>query len=184
MTALGEIDKALFLILNGFHNSCFDIVMQFASNRFAWIPLYILLLWLIIKTFKKKSIIIVLSIVFIIALSDQFSVMIKNMVLRPRPCHNEMLAQQIHINGNCGGYFGFVSSHAANTFALALFLSFLLRRKYNYFPPLIFSWAVFVSYSRIYNGVHYPFDIISGALLGLLISFSIYTVVKSYIYIK
>ncbi len=184
MIALGEIDKALFLALNGMHNSFFDPIMQFASNKYVWIPLYALLIWLIIKTFKKKSIIILLSIVLIIAFSDQFSVIIKNIVLRLRPCHNKMLLEQIHINGNCGGYFGFVSSHAANTFALALFLSFLLRRKYNYFPHLIFAWAIFVSYSRIYNGVHYPLDIIGGAFLGLLISFSIYTIVKSYIYTK
>lgn len=69
----------------------------------------------------------------------------------------------------CGGQFGFYSSHASNTFFLATFLSFLLRKKIPWFPILLFSWAILVSYSRIYLGVHFPGDIITGMVAGILL---------------
>jgi len=119
------------------------------------------------------------AIALMILISDRTSGMIKESVQRPRPCHNKYLENRVHINKECGGDFGFVSSHAANTFALALFLSIILRKNYRWFQYLIFTWAAFVSFSRIYNGVHYPADVFGGAIIGLI---SAYLISKLYFY--
>jgi undecaprenyl-diphosphatase len=78
-----------------------------------------------------------------------------------------LIGSQVHLNDGRGGMYGFISSHAANTFALAMFLFMLFRTKIQYFGIFIFSWAAFVSYSRIYNGVHYPADVVCGAIVGM-----------------
>lgn len=113
-----------------------------------------------------------------ILLSDKISVYaFKDVFERFRPCHNLELKDLIHtVNGKCGGTFGFVSSHAANTFMFAS-LSSLFLRKY-WFVFFIFFWAALVSYSRIYLGVHYPLDIAGGALLGILIGGLIFKLYK------
>ncbi len=129
---------------------------------------------------------VVLGAVLVIVLSDQISVhAFKQVFLRYRPCHNLLLQAQVHLNDGCGGMYGFVSSHAANTFALAMFLSLLFKNKIKYFGLAIFVWAAFVSYSRIYNGVHYPADIACGAILGMgigIVVFKIYQLLNKKIY--
>jgi undecaprenyl-diphosphatase len=90
------------------------------------------------------------------------------------------------LNGGCGGIYGFISSHAANTFALAMFLGLLFKNKIKYFLPLIFLWAAIVSYSRIYNGVHYPADIAVGAIVGMgigIVVFKIFEFLDEKIYV-
>lgn len=163
-----KIDTELFLYLNSKHNSFFDTIMYWASHKFVWIPLYAFFLYLAFRYFGKKIWIVALVAAVAIILSDQISTQaFKNVFLRYRPCHNLIIQSQVHVNGNCGGMYGFVSSHAANTFALAMLLFLLFKDKMRYFGFFIFSWAVFVSYSRIYNGVHYPADICVGAILGM-----------------
>ncbi|MCP4551802.1 MAG: phosphatase PAP2 family protein [Bacteroidetes bacterium] len=174
--ALKQLDTELFLALNGAHNSFFDFLMYWISNKRIWIPLYLFLLYLLFKNYKWESIGIFVSIIVLITLSDQLSVhLFKDVFQRLRPCHEPELQSVVHlINGKCGGQFGFVSSHATNTFALAVFLIQFLGKRYRYFTPLVLLWAVIVGYSRIYLGVHYPGDVIVGAafgaLLGLVIS--------------
>lgn len=91
--------------------------------------------------------------------------------MRLRPCHNPDIANLVHIvDGHCGGQFGFVSSHATNTFALAFFVGSLLKKHISWLLPLLLVWAGIVSYSRIYLGVHYPGDVLCGALLGVIIA--------------
>src|SRR5688572_28224097 len=151
--SLKEIDTGLFLYLNSKHNEFFDFIMFWASHRFTWIPLYAILLFLVWKHFGKGTLLVIAAVVLLAVLSDQISVhAFKNMFQRYRPCHNQLLQAKIHMNDGCGGTYGFVSSHAANTFALATFLFLLFRKRIRYFGALIFFWAGFVSYSRIYNG--------------------------------
>jgi len=168
---LKNIDTSVFLFLNGKHNAFFDTAMFWVSHKFFWIPFYALLLTLIIKNFGWKSLLFIIpTIVFIITASDQISVhLFKNIFQRYRPCHNLQIQHLVHTISGCGGQYGFVSTHASNVFALTLFVGFLLKQKVRFVFLILFLWASLVSYSRIYNGVHYPADIAVGALLGGLI---------------
>jgi undecaprenyl-diphosphatase len=119
---------------------------------------------------------ILLFVALLITVSDQVSVKaFKYVFERPRPCHEADLQSMIYLpTGNCGGAFGFISSHAANAFALAGFLFLLLRRQFSWIGIVMFSYAGIVSYSRIYLGVHYPGDVIAGGLVGIVISVAIW----------
>jgi undecaprenyl-diphosphatase len=175
LKTLKEIDTNLFLFLNSKHNSFFDVVMFWASNKYFWIPLYALFLFLAFKHFQKQIGLIVLCAILLIVFSDQISVhAFKNIFLRYRPCHNLLIQSLVHVNDGCGGTYGFISSHAANVFALAMFLGLLFKDKINYFMIAIFIWAIFVSYSRIYNGVHYPADVAAGGIVGMGIGIAIF----------
>ena len=178
---LKNIDTQLFLLLNGMHNSFFDVVMWSISNKTLWIPMYAYLFYLLVKQYKKQTWVILLVIIASVALADSLSVaLFKNVFMRLRPSHNSALEGLVHIvNGYKGGNYGFISSHAANTFALAVILAHFLKNKFQYFPIFIYSWAVLVCYSRIYLGVHYPIDVICGGLFGNIIAL---IVLKTYNY--
>jgi undecaprenyl-diphosphatase len=168
-----RLDQQLFLFLNSLHSPFFDQVMHAISGKIIWVPLYLaILIYLGIK-FKRKFIIIILFIIVAATLTDQISVLIKNSVQRLRPCHEPALEGLVHLfNGECGGLYSFVSSHAANSFDVAL-LSLLFIRK-RWFTISIILWALVVGYSRVYLGVHYPGDVICGSVQGALIGWSIY----------
>lgn len=171
MSWLSEIDSELFLLLNGMHNRFFDAVMYWASSRWIWIPFYAWILFSIYKLFGKKTVTIVTLTALMITASDQLSSnIIKNAVQRTRPCHEASLEGKVHlVNNHCGGEYGFVSSHAANCFTLLTFLFLLVKSKNKLLLLLLALWAILVSYSRIYLGVHYPGDVLCGALLGILL---------------
>lgn len=168
-----RLDQQLFLFLNSLHSPFFDQVMHAISGKIIWVPLYLaILIYLGIK-FKRKFIIIILFIIVAATLTDQISVLIKNSVQRLRPCHDPALEGLVHLfNGECGGLYSFVSSHAANSFDVAL-LSLLFIRK-RWFTISIILWALVVGYSRVYLGVHYPGDVICGSVQGAFIGWSIY----------
>ncbi len=178
INSIKDLDTQLFLFLNSIHSDFFDVVMYWASNKPFWIPLYLFFFYLAYKQIGKRIWILAIAVTLLILLSDQISVhAFKNVFLRERPCHDLILQSQVHLlNGYCGGKYGFVSSHAANTFALAMFLSLFFRGRLNYFSPLIFLWAAFVSYSRIYGGIHYPLDVIGGAIVGMGIGIAVFKI--------
>jgi undecaprenyl-diphosphatase len=179
---LKQWDTELFLFINEKHSVFWDFVMYWASNKLVWIPLYVFFLYLLIKHFKLNSIWILLIIGILILCADQFSVGLKNYFQRLRPCHEPALEGLVHIvNNKCGGKFGFVSSHASNHFALAIFLSIIFKNTYKYFTIPVILWAAIIAYSRIYLGVHYPGDVIGGAIPGILlglISGKIYLIIE------
>ena len=125
---LVSFDTWLFLLLNSQHSEALDPIMVLISGKFTWIPLYVILLALVIRKYQVRSMLIVVPfIVLLITSSDQISVhLFKNLFERLRPCHNSELKEFIHLLGNCGGQYGFLSSHASNTFALATFLILLM----------------------------------------------------------
>jgi undecaprenyl-diphosphatase len=136
------------------------------------------MIYIFLKKYKKYGIIALLFLIFAIGISDFLSVnLFKEVFKRLRPCHNEEILNVVHlVNGHCGGKYGFISSHAANFFALATFSSLFLKNRY--FTFIIFFIAVLVAYSRIYLGVHYPLDVFCGAIFGSFISILFYLLFK------
>lgn len=175
ITSIKELDTEIFLFCNSKHNEFFDSIMLWASSRYTWLPLYLFFLFLVFKQVGKRVWLVAIAAALLITASDQISVhCFKLVFLRYRPCHNLLIQQLVHVNGSCGGTFGFISSHASNSFALAMFLTLFFRNKIKYIGYFVFLWAAFVSYSRVYNGVHYPADITVGALVGILIALLIF----------
>jgi undecaprenyl-diphosphatase len=167
---INQLDTELFLWLNSLHSNSFDPIMLWITGRNSWIPLYAILLGGIIWAKKRKSFGILLMTILSVAISDQVcSSILKPLVHRLRPCHEPTIQNLVHLVGNCGGQFGFCSSHAANTFALVTYLVLLFGKKIKGIKYL-YIWAIIVSYSRIYVGVHYPLDVLSGAGIGVLAS--------------
>jgi undecaprenyl-diphosphatase len=178
LESLQSLDRTAFFFFNGLHSPWLDPVMYFLSKTGASLPVYALLLYLIIKTFGKQSWIVLLGVALTILLSDQItSGLMKPFFERLRPTHDPALDGLVHtVNGYRGGKFGFASSHAANTFGLAVLLGLLLRNHYRHIGWL-FLWAALVSFTRIYLGVHYPGDILVGALVGLTCGYVVYRLV-------
>ncbi len=173
-------DQQWLLWLNGHHSPFFDQVMYFISGKYEWIPLYLVLFGILIWKFRWKALWILLAVVVLITLADQFANLFKDGIRRYRPCKDPEIGHMVHlVNNYCRSSYGFVSGHAANSFALATFLSLLLRNKW--FTVLILFWAALVSYSRIYLGVHYPGDILAGAILGALLAWMIYYILKRFV---
>lgn len=184
LSTLESIDCELFIYLNGLHNSFFDILMFYASEKAFWIPFYLLIIVLLVRKFGIKALYIILPITLVILGTDQVSVFIKNEVARYRPCHNYELMQLVHkVDDHCGGKFGFISSHSSNAFGLFAYLTFMLNSNFRILKCVLFFWAVLLAYSRVYLGVHYPADVIGGAIVGVVISFIIVKVIE-YFYKK
>jgi undecaprenyl-diphosphatase len=178
---LHDLDTDLFLWLNGRYTPWLDPIMVWVTERNSWFPFYALLVGWLIYRYRKQAAGLLLTIIAAVALGDQLSSSVfKPLTLRPRPCHVEALQKAIHHILDCGGQYGFVSSHAATTFALATSLWLLLGRQYPWIR-LTFLWAALVSYSRIYVAAHYPLDVLAGTGVGVLsavICTAIYTLLR------
>jgi len=177
---LNNIDTEIFLFLNGQYNSVSDFIMLWSSNKWIWAPLYLILIYVIFKREKLKGLLLLASVIVLLTVTDQSSVhLFKEVFQRLRPCHQTEILDKIHLVGNCGGQFGFVSSHASNHFALAVFLSgYFCKRSFSIF---IYAWATLISYSRIYLGVHYPGDVLGGIIFGMFLGY-IFLILYKYTY--
>jgi undecaprenyl-diphosphatase len=179
---LDQSDKQLLLFLNGLHHPFMDDLMWYISLKYTWIPLYLALIFLLYKLFGVKHFWkIIVGIVVSLALSDQFaSGFCKPFFERFRPSHSPEIQNLVHIlRDHRGGKYGFISSHAAVSFSIAFFVFLSLKRfsKHSYIKFVRYGflvWAVVVSYSRVYLGVHYVGDILAGATAGILIAWFVF----------
>ncbi len=173
-----QFDKELLYAINGLHNSFLDAIMTFASHKYAGIPIYIFLIFIIFyKRNIKISLLMIAAVLVTFALCDSLSVaLFKDQFQRLRPCHQPDVQNLIRILEYKGGLYGFISSHAANYFGLAAISSLILKNRY--YTLFIYSWATLVSYSRIYVGKHYPADVVVGAIFGILVGFIIFLIYK------
>ena len=180
LQAIKQLDIELLLCINSHHSDFFDQFMFLFSNRFVWIAFYISVIITIAVRNKKNAIWLILLLVACIVLADQISSsVIKDLVQRLRPTKEADLAPFLHIvNNYSGGLYGFVSSHAANTFGFALLSSLIFRNKL--YSWSVFIWAGITSYSRIYLGVHYPSDILGGIIVGLSVASVLMLLIKKY----
>lgn len=186
MEDLLELDRKIFLELNSsFRDPWLDQLMMFLTTTTAWIPLYLFLIYLLVRNYRKQAWLILLAIALTILFADQVtSSIMKPFFERLRPSHEPTIAERVYIvNQYRGGKFGFASSHAANTFGIAT-LMWLALKVYRPWIALVFLWPLAVGYTRIYLGVHYPGDILAGFVVGFLsalVAFFLMTLLKNFI---
>lgn len=162
---LNTIDTQVFLALNGLHAPYFDVFMKLFTGKWIWVPMYAAVLFAVVRNYRwRQTLAVLVCVALAITIADQVcATLIRPEVCRLRPSNPENpLSEMVHIVGGYrGGSYGFPSCHAANSFALASFLTLLFaNRKLSLF---IFAWAVLNSYSRVYLRVHYPGDLLVGA---------------------
>ncbi len=170
MEQLLDYDAALFLYLNNLGSTTWDWFWLFMTNKYYQIPIYVVFLVLLLKTKHWKEVVLVMvTVALLITVTDQTATYFKReLFMRWRPCLQEGVMEYTRqILGRCIGY-GYFSGHAANSMAVAVFLRFVLRKHYRRIVPLFIVWALIVGYSRIYVGVHYPLDVMTGFAFGTM----------------
>lgn len=168
-----QFDQNLFFTINhGLSNSFFDWLMPALRNRFFWTPLYLFIIIFSIRNYGKQGGIMILFLGLTFGCTDFISSsLIKPTVQRLRPCNDPEIKSDVKNLIDCGSGYSFPSSHASNHFGLAVFLIVLFFSKWKLILPIGLLWAASISFAQVYVGVHYPIDILAGAMLGGMIGF-------------
>ena len=182
-----HIDTEILLVINGWHAPWADTLMWIISAKATWIPLYLLLIGLLVRRYRQPAstpikwlqkvpacVVMIVVIALAVGAADFIaSGILKDWVARPRPSRVPELEGVLHlVNGYKSGQYGFVSSHAANTMAVALLFSLIWRNKIATVGLML--WVAANCYSRMYLGVHYPLDILGGLMVGCLVAMTAY----------
>jgi undecaprenyl-diphosphatase len=175
---LDEIDANALLAINGLNDTFQDAFWWLVTAKWSSLLLLLAVLWILLHQNRRHALLVLAMMALAVILADQVSSgLIKHLVERLRPTHDPSLENTVHvINGYRGGMYGFVSSHAANFFAVATLLSYVTRQRLVAFS--LFTWALFQCYSRIYLGVHYPGDILGGIVVGLLVGWLVWHLMR------
>ncbi len=176
-------DIELLIYLNNLGTVQWDSFWLVITNKFSAIPLYLILLFFTYKQYGlKKTLTAVFFVILLIAVSDQTSNLFKFGFKRLRPCHDENISHLIRlVKERCGGMYAFFSAHAANSMAVAVFFGLLLKSSLKYLFPIVILWALLVAYSRVYVGVHFPLDVITGMLFGIIYATIFYKLFKLFL---
>ncbi len=180
-----QMDQQFFILINnGLANPFFDWICPWIREQKVWYPLYAVFAFMLVQQYRKDSWKLFLAIGLLVICTDQFSAnLVKNTFMRIRPCAEPALAGITrHLIASCNGY-SFISGHATNHFALAIFFAYCFRQLKWLLPVLLF-WALAISFSQVYVGVHYPLDVIVGGLCGVLFGFTFSRYVFKYIPVK
>lgn len=173
MEKIIALDKHLFIFLNNLGSSPYDDFWLLVTKQLHWTPFFLLLAFILYKKIGLKQFLITLvTIGFMLTFTNEFTELIKNLVQRLRPCNDLEIKHLIRIV-KCSDTFSYFSGHASNSMASMTFLYLLLRKHYHY-SYLIFCFPLVFAYSRIYLGLHFPLDIISGYVIGLLSGYLFY----------
>ena len=174
-----EYDTELFLFLNNLGSTTWDGLWLLITNKFAFIPLYVILLYLLHKHFGVNALLVfIVVIVLMITFTDQVTNVFKRGFMRPRPCGVAEIADELRfIAVRCGKY-GFFSGHSSNSMAAAVFAGLMLKPYYKNLIFILLFWSAVVAYSRIYVGVHYPLDVFCGMTFGAISGFGFYKLSK------
>lgn len=164
-------DKETFQLINsGLANPVFDFLMPLMRNQFIWVPVYVFFAGFFMLNFRPKGFYIVLFGLAAFAITDQLSAhLIKPFIGRPRPCNDVMMVEKVRLLIPCGSGFSFPSTHATNHFAFSFFLISVFAGRLKWITPTVFIWAALVCFAQVYVGIHYPIDVIFGAVLGSFI---------------
>ena len=177
-----SLDADILLWINGHHTEWLDTIMWWTSHPATWLPLYIVLMILVAVRFRswKAALFIILGFIVAVGLSDILcSGVLKPLVCRLRPSHEPALDPLHLVDGYTGGSYGFCSSHAANTAAVATLFSLLYRNKIA--TAVLVLWVALNCYSRMYLGAHYPTDIMVGLLIGTLLAALVYWCLRRWV---
>ena len=170
-----KYDTDLFLFLNNLGSEPWDDLWTLITNKLTFIPLYAILLFLVYKNYGLKGmLVIIVCAALMITTADQLANLFKHGFQRPRPCGEEALQEIMRFVVDRCGRYGYFSGHAVNSMATAVFMGLLIKNKYYYLPFVLLLWAFIVGYSRIYVGVHYPLDVLTGMFFGGIIGWVFY----------
>jgi membrane-associated phospholipid phosphatase len=172
--SLKHLDYNLFSKMNGqWHARFFDQFFPFIREPFLWLPFYFFLAIFTIINFKRRGWLWVLFFMLNAAISDYTSsTIIKDNFVRVRPCHDPLLSGTIRfLVSYCPVSSSFTSSHAANHFAAAMFIFTTFKKNVSPKWAYLFLWALLISYAQVYVGVHFPFDVFCGAIVGLILGY-------------
>jgi len=183
MEFVENIDRIVFHWVNhDWSNAVFDYLMVFVRNKYVWLPLYMFIISFLIFNFKRKGILILVFAFITVGISDFLSAgVIKPAVERLRPCNDIEVRDDVVMRVHCGSGYSFPSSHAANHFALGVFFFFIFYNISKWAARAFLLWAALISIAQVYVGVHYPVDIVAGAVLGAVTGYLVY---RFYIYLE
>lgn len=183
LSQLLQLDFWLFQLINGqWHSTLGDTLMPLLRSQYFWGPLYLFFLTYLLYNYSPKTVFWVITFFLLtFLLSDQLSAgVIKKLIPRLRPCRTPELLETLRLLVPCGSGKSFVSAHATNHFAIAVYIGLLFQAYFRWLLPVLLFWAAVISYGQVYVGLHFPLDVVCGALLGILIGYTVFRLAKKW----